>query len=32
LKGILSKEERNKIVDYALEVTNLSSVKNKYVA
>lgn len=32
LKGITSKSERNKIVDKALEVTNLSDVRNKHVA
>ncbi len=32
LKGITNKSERNEIVDKALEVTNLSEVRNKYVA
>ncbi len=32
LKGITSKSERNIIVDKALEVTNLSDVRNKHVA
>ncbi|EAS19423.1 ABC transporter ATP-binding protein [Nonlabens mediterrranea] len=32
LKGITSKAERNAIVDKALEVTNLSDVRNKHVA
>lgn len=32
LKGITSKSERNAIVDKALEVTNLSDVRNKHVA
>jgi len=32
LKGLSNKSERKKIVDYALEVTNLYSVKNKHVA
>ncbi len=32
LKGITKKSERNKIVDKALEVTNLSDVRNKHVA
>ncbi len=32
LKGITSKSERNAIVDKALEVTNLSEVRNKHVA
>lgn len=32
LKGITSKTERNKIVEKALEVTNLSDVQDKHVA
>lgn len=32
LKGITNKNERNTIVDKALEVTNLSDVRNKHVA
>lgn len=32
LKGITNKTERNLIVDKALEVTNLSDVRNKHVA
>lgn len=32
LKGITNKKERNDIVDKALEVTNLSNVRNKNVA
>jgi ABC-type multidrug transport system ATPase subunit len=32
LKGISSKSDRNLIVDKALEVTNLSDVRNKHVA
>ncbi|GAK89739.1 ABC transporter [Nonlabens ulvanivorans] len=32
LKGITSKSERNALVDKALEVTNLSDVRNKHVA
>lgn len=32
LKGITNKKERNELVDKALEVTNLSSVRNKNVA
>ncbi|MGM0636126.1 MAG: ABC transporter ATP-binding protein [Bacteroidota bacterium] len=32
LKGISNKAEKAKMVDYALEVTNLSEVKNKNVA
>ena len=32
LKGITNKSERNNIVDKALEVTNLSDVRNKHVA
>ncbi len=32
LKGITSKSERNKIVEKALEVTNLSDVQDKHVA
>src|SRR5690554_4670540 len=32
LKGITSKNERKKMVDYVLEITNLSSVKSKSVS
>lgn len=32
LKGITSKSERKRMVDYVLEITNLSSVKNKSVS
>src|SRR5690606_7131786 len=32
LKGITNKSERKKMVDYVLEITNLSSVKNKSVS
>jgi ABC-type multidrug transport system ATPase subunit len=32
LKGIQSKKDRQKIVDFALDVTNLSEVRNKSVA
>lgn len=32
LKGVTSKADRNAIVDKALEVTNLSEVRNKHVA
>lgn len=32
LKGITNKEQRNSLVDKALEVTNLSEVRNKHVA
>lgn len=32
LKGLSNKEERKRIVDYALEITNLFDVKNKHVA
>lgn len=32
LKGLSNKQERNDIVNYALEVTNLYDVKNKHVA
>lgn len=32
LKGVESKKDRNKIVDFALEITNLSTVRNKSVA
>jgi len=32
LKGISNKTEKNKMVGYALEVTNLTEVKNKHVA
>jgi len=32
LKGISSKKERNKIVDYVLEVTNLTKAKKRYVS
>lgn len=32
LKGLSNKAERKRIVDYALEVTNLYDVKNKHVA
>jgi len=32
LKGISSKKDRNKIVDYVLEITNLSDVKRRHVS
>lgn len=32
LKGIASKKDRQKIIDYCLEVTNLTSVRNKHVS
>lgn len=32
LKGVESKQDRNKIVDFALEITNLSDVRKKSVA